>query len=94
MLLTVFSTAFELRGADLTVFSCTENLFVFLVKNVLLLKFYGLRFYGIWSHFEALTTWAGGHFLLKKHTKKHNLKKGAADCPFGGKEEMAGPLFF
>jgi hypothetical protein len=58
----VFSTAFELIGADLPFFSCVEkngggkclfgakkNFFL----NVLLLKFDGLHFYGIWSHFEA-----------------------------------------
>jgi hypothetical protein len=46
----VFSTAFELRGADLAFFSCAEN-----VKNVILLKFDELymHFYGIWSDFEA-----------------------------------------
>jgi hypothetical protein len=44
-MVSVFSTAFELRGADLPSFSCAEKKLgeiFFFVKNVLLMKFDGL----------------------------------------------------
>jgi hypothetical protein len=54
----LFSTAFELRGADFPVFSCVEekkNFLggVFLVKNVLLLQFDGLYWCG--EHCSSIT---------------------------------------
>jgi hypothetical protein len=88
----VFSTVFELRGADVPFFSCRETFY--LVKNVLLLKFDGLsmHFYGIWSHFEAfrglkivfLKRWLSAIQNEQIHSDLHKI--GVQFCPLFDKK--------
>jgi hypothetical protein len=64
----VFSTAFELRGADLPFFSCAEKIVLKIKKKVLLLKFDGCIFmaYGVILKHLKVDKITRGSFSKKK----------------------------